>query len=216
VALSVDAHRRYWDEFYKSARSADVPPDPSAFAAWTQERLRADQLIVEFGFGTARDALWFLQQGHPVRGYDFAGSAVDAANLHAEALPGDAQFAVLDLSDTSAVDETVAELSGHQQAPAVYGRFLIHSLTDDGRTNLIDLARSLGGELYVEFRTGKDEGKTHVFGDDHYRTYLDPESVVLEIEARGGRVTTLDQGHGRAVYKSEDPHVARVVADFAG
>lgn len=213
--MSVDEQRRYWDDFYKSARSADVPPDPSAFAAWTQERLSDEQLVIEFGFGTARDALWFLRQGHAVRGYDFANSAVDAANQHAEALPGDASFAVLDLSDTSAVNAAVADLSTHEAAPAVYGRFLIHSLTDVGRTNLFDVASGLGAELFVEFRTGKDKGMKHIFGDDHYRTYLDPESVVIEIEERGGRVTTLDQGHGRAVYKSEDPHVARVLADFA-
>ena len=213
--MSVDEHRRYWEDFYKSARSADVPPDPSAFAAWTQERLRNEQLVVEFGFGTARDALWFLRQGHAVRGYDFATSAVDAANRHAESLPGDASFAVLDLSDTSAVGAAVDDLSAHPAAPAVYGRFLIHSLTDVGRANLIEVASGLGAELFVEFRTGKDEGMEHIFGDDHYRTYLDPESVADEIEERGGRVTTLDQGHGRAVYKSEDPHVARVLADFA-
>ena len=150
-----------------------------------------------------------------MRGYDFATSAVDAANRHAEALPGDASFAVLDLSDSSAVDAAVADLSAHHATPAVYGRFLIHSLTDVGRHEPDRGRERAGRELFVEFRTGKDEGMKHIFGDDHYRTYLDPESVVDEVEERGGRVKTLDQGHGRAVYKSEDPHVARVLADFA-
>jgi hypothetical protein len=38
--------------------------------------------------------------------------------------------------------------------------------------------------------------------------------VVSEIEERGGEVMVLEQGHGMAVYKSEDPHVARIVASW--
>jgi hypothetical protein len=216
VTSSVDAHRKYWDEFYQGERSANVPRDPSAFAVWVADQLHTDQVVVELGFGTARDALWFVQRGHAVRGYDFAASAVNAANGHAAELPGDARFAALDLSDKDAVDVAVKELMQHEAAPAVYGRFLIHSLEDAGRTNLIELSRSLSAELYLEFRTGKDQGQTHLFGDDHFRTYLQPESVVAEIEQRGGTVTTFDQGHGMAVYKSEDPHVARIVATFEG
>ncbi len=214
MTSSVDAHRQYWDEFYKGARSANVPRDPSAFAVWVADQLDTDQVVVEFGFGTARDALWFVQQGHTVRGYDFAASAVDAANGHADELPGDASFSALDLSDDDAVAAAVKDLQEHESTPAVYGRFLIHSLEDSGRLNLIELTRSVGGQIYLEFRTGKDQGKEHLFGDDHYRTYLEPEAVVAEIEERGGTLTTLDQGYGMAVYKSEDPHVARIVASF--
>jgi len=214
VTSSIEAHRRYWDDFYRDSRSASVPRDPSAFAAWVADRLDRDQLVVELGFGTARDALWFVQQGHVVRGYDFADSAVAAARGHAGELPGDAAFAALDLSDSDAVERVVGELRPHASTPAVYGRFLIHSLEDTGRANLIELANGLGAGLFLEFRTGKDQGAQHLFGDDHYRTYLDPDTVVAEIEHRGGTVTTLEQGHGLAVYKSEDPHVARIVASF--
>jgi hypothetical protein len=214
VTSTVEAHRKYWDDFYRDARSASVPRDPSAFAVWVADRLDPGQLVVELGFGTARDALWFVQQGHVLRGYDFADSAVAAAEGHARELPGDAAFAALDLSDGDAVHRVVDDLRRHGSAPAVYGRFLIHSLEDAGRAHLIELAGGLGAQLFLEFRTGKDQGAQHLFGDDHYRTYLDPETVVAEIEERGGTVTTLEQGHGLAVYKSEDPHVARIVASF--
>jgi hypothetical protein len=216
MSTIVDEQRRYWDDFYKGDRSANVPRDPSAFATWVADQLRPGQSIVECGFGNARDSFWFAHHGHAVRGFDFATSAVQAAQGVAAAEPSmDAGFQVLDLSDHAAVDAVADDLRtslpGHT---AVYGRFLIHSLEDDGRHNLIGLARSLSGELYVEFRTGKDAGQKHLFGDDHYRTYLDPQTVVAEIEERGGTVMVLEQGHGMAVYKSEDPHVARIVASW--
>jgi hypothetical protein len=216
MSTSVDAQRRYWDDFYKGDRSANVPRDPSAFATWVAGQLQDEQLIVECGFGNARDSFWFAHHGHAVRGYDFADSAVAAAQGAAEAEPSmDARFQVLDLSDEDAVKAAATDLQDLPGRAAVYGRFLIHSLEDEGRHNLIELARSLSGEMYVEFRTGKDAGQTHLFGDDHYRTYLDPQTVVSEIEARGGAVMVLEQGHGMAVYRSEDPHVARIVASWA-
>ena len=38
--------------------------------------------------------------------------------------------------------------------------------------------------------------------------------VETEIEALGGEVTYREEGCGLAVYKTEDPHVARLVARF--
>jgi hypothetical protein len=215
MSTVVDEQRRYWDDFYKGDRSANVPRDPSAFATWVAGQLASEQTIVECGFGNARDSFWFAHHGHAVRGYDFANSAVAAAQGAADAEPSmDARFQVLDLSDAAAVAAVAADLEALPGRAAVYGRFLIHALESDGRHNLIELARGLSGELYVEFRTGKDAGQKHLFGDDHYRTYLDPQTVVSEIEERGGEVMVLEQGHGMAVYKSEDPHVARIVASW--
>ena len=38
-----------------------MPRDSSAFAVWFADQLDTDQVVVEFGFGTASDALWFVQ-----------------------------------------------------------------------------------------------------------------------------------------------------------
>lgn len=211
-------HHAYWDSFYQSRESSSVPEAPSAFAEWVRERLRPDQPVVELGFGTARDSLWFARQGHQVTGYDFAESAVHKAQGAADGHGMDADFAVLDLYDGGAVDSVTQEIVGTTNAPAVYARFLIHSLEDAGRAHLLDLAAKVltsGGELYLEFRTGQDRGEEHLFGDDHFRVYLDPDTVVREIEQRGGEVMHCEAGHGLAVYKTEDPHVARIVARWS-
>jgi hypothetical protein len=206
----------YWDSFYAS-RASDVPGDSSDFARWVQTRLDPSTTVAEFGFGTARDSLYFARLGHSVLGFDFAETAVVHAQTQADERGVDAEFTVLDLYDAPAVT-AVAERLITVEAAVVYGRFLIHSLEESGRGNLFDLAAKAltrGGELLLEFRTGLDAGHKHVFGDDHFRVYLDPDAVVAEIEVRGGAVTYCEAGHGFAVYKSEDPHVARLAARFS-
>ncbi|HET6627367.1 MAG TPA: class I SAM-dependent methyltransferase [Nocardioidaceae bacterium] len=215
---STRTHHDYWDSFYASRESSSVPEEPSDFARWVAGRLRTGQPVVEFGFGTGRDSLWFARQGHTVTGYDFAESAVRKAQGRADAEEIAASFTELDLYDTAVVQVVAKDVAETSPEPALYGRFLIHSLEEAGRANLLGFARTAlghGGDLYLEFRTGQDRGSAHVFGDDHFRVYLDPDVVEREIEQSGGTVTHHEQGHGLAVYKSEDPHVARIVARWS-
>jgi SAM-dependent methyltransferase len=211
-------HHDYWDGFYAGTVSASVPAQPSAFARWVDDQLPPGREVVELGFGTARDTLFFARQGRPVRGYDFAESAVEHARRQAggQALTG--HFEVLDLYDDAQVSRVAAELSSADGPLGVYGRFLVHSLEDAGRANLIRFSAAVlgasGGELFLEFRTGKDLGHEHLFGDDHFRVFIDPATVEQEIEAAGGVVSHREEGCGLAVYKTEDPHVARLVAHF--
>lgn len=154
-----------------------------------------------------------------MRGFDFAESAVTHAQALADEQGLDARFAHLDLYDRAAVDRVAASLSPDSAPRAVYGRFLVHSLEDAGRANLIRFSAAVlggrgGGQLFLEFRTGKDLGQEHLFGDDHFRQFIDPMVVELEIEDLGGEVTYREEGCGLAVYKTEDPHVARLTAVF--
>jgi len=207
-------HRDYWDDFYRSDRRADVPAEPSAFARWAGRRIAKPTVVVEVGCGTARDALWFAAQGYEVRAYDYSPSAIDIANGAARSRQVEASFEVLDLYDFQAVATTAVACADLGRTRAVYARFLLHALEPDGQRNLYDFsARVLGdgGELYCEFRTGKDRGEQHVFGE-HFRSYPEPEEVVAELEAAGASIVDHHQGHGMAVYKNEDPHVCRLVA----
>lgn len=212
-----DQEHNYWDTFYVSRRSADVPESPSDFAQWTRERIQPETPVLEFGFGTARDSLWFARSGHSVIGYDFAESAVENGSRQANENGLDAQFSVLDLYDHEASMQVGKQHAEAGVRQVIYGRFLIHSLEANGRQNLLSLAAvalPMSGSLFLEFRTGLDENASHIFGDTHFRNFVDPEIVVREIQERGGRIVDLIQGHGLAVYKSEDPHVARIWAEW--
>lgn len=210
------ARRKYWREFYGSDRSATVPDEPSAFARWVGEREAESTSLVEIGFGTGRDALWFARSGHRVLGLEYVPAAVDRAEATAEADGLAASFEYFDLYDLRQVMATGARLAHDGRRHVLYGRFLLHALEDAGRHNLWRLAGTAlrsGGHLYLEFRTGEDADQPHVFGE-HFRRFLNSAAVVDEIEASGGRVEHREEGHGLAVYKDEDPHVCRLVASW--
>lgn len=212
MAEASDTLHDYWDEFYEGQSSKAVPEAPSSFAQWVVTQLQPGQIVAEFGFGNARDSLWIADRGHPVFGYDFAESAVRTAQRRAGGRDLSATFAALDLSDKTAV---CAASDGLPSGLAFYGRFLIHSLEESARGHLFDLAArrlDADGALFLEFRTAKDRDEEHLFGNDHFRVYLEPDEVSRELRARGARITHQEEGRGLALYKSEDPHVARITA----
>ncbi|MGH3440018.1 MAG: class I SAM-dependent methyltransferase, partial [Sciscionella sp.] len=210
------ANRGYWWPFYGSRSAKAVPTEPSPFARWVHEREPDNARMVDIGCGTGRDGLWFARQGRQVLGLDYVPEATRNAGATAseEGIP--AEFQTFNLYDLRQVLATGAHLAHRDASPTLYGRFLVHALEDVGRHNLWLLASMClrrGGRMYLEFRTGFDAGKQHEFGE-HFRKYLNPDIVVEEIEARGGRIESREEGHGMAVYKHEDPHVCRMVATW--
>jgi SAM-dependent methyltransferase len=206
----------HWWPFYFGQSQETVPAWPSPFAQWVHDRESQAAAIVDIGAGTGRDALWFARQGHDVLGLDYIPAATERAGKQADAEGLPARFRTLNLYDVRQVLALGADLAHRDEPPVLYGRFLIHALQDAGRHNLWRIASmSLrrGGRFYLEFRTGLDAHAEHEFGE-HFRRYLEPEAVIAEIEASGGRIEYHEAGHGLAVYKHEDPHVCRLVATW--
>jgi SAM-dependent methyltransferase len=209
-------NRGHWWPFYDSRSSADVPEQPSPFARWVREREPELPLLIDIGTGTGRDALWFAREGQRSLGLDYVPTAVGRAGFIAErdGIPG--TFETFNLYDVRQVLAMGARLAHREEPATIYARFLVHALEDEGRHNLWRVASMglrRGGRLYLEFRTGQDSDAEHEFGE-HFRKYLHPDVVVAEIEARGGHIEHREEGHGMAVYKQEDPHVARLVASW--
>ena len=154
-----------------------------------------------------------------MHGFDFAESAVANGRALADAQGLSCRFSLLDLYDDHAVSRVadVARVDHGRPRPV---RPVPGALPRGRRPGQPDPARRRrswragGGELFLEFRTGKDLGQEHLFGDDHFRQFIDPMVVELEIEELGGEVTYREEGCGLAAYKTEDPHVARIVAHF--
>ncbi|MPZ65620.1 MAG: methyltransferase domain-containing protein [Pseudonocardiaceae bacterium] len=213
VGTAADA---YWTSFYAGEQRAAVPDEPSAFARWSATRSGTTTLLVDIGTGTARDALWFSRQGHEILGLDYAAPAIDQASRTAARERLSATFEVFDLYRVDQVRAMGTRLAQRMHPPLLYGRFLIHALQDHGRHALWDMAATAlqaGGSLYLEFRTGKDAGARHEFGE-HFRKFLDADTVVDEIEDWGGRIEYRHEDHGLAPYRDEDPHVCRLVSTW--
>lgn len=207
-------HRSYWDQFYEGAADSAVVQDPSPFAMWVGGRQAAGRLV-DVGTGTGRDGLWFAANGFDVTGFDYSPASIALASRRAEQQQVPARFEELDLYDDDAVRGAAGRCAGAGPT-TVYARFLVHAIEDGGRANLFAFAcdAAAGGLFYLEFRTGKDAGRKHVFGE-HFRLLLDGQQVVDELEALGAEVLLHEEGHGLAVYRDEDPHVARLVVRWS-
>ncbi|WP_148574464.1 SAM-dependent methyltransferase [Nocardioides caldifontis] len=210
-----DDHRAYWEEFY--ARKADaVPADPSAFARWVVGRLPRCT-VLEIGSGTGRDSLFFAAEGYTVLGCDYAVPGLRYAEDQARRRGLDrVTFQQLDLYDDEHVLERADAIAGSTAPDAVYARFMVHAVSDEGRHNLFRLAGHVLGErrgqLFLEFRTARAD---HEFGE-HFRQFVQPAQVEEELRSYGLEVEHCEEGFGLAVHKNEDPKVCRIVARAKG
>lgn len=209
-------HRKQWDAFYGAQRSS-LPNKPSSFAKWVDEHYPSDRPLFDIGAGNARDARWFARHtGRAVTAVDYTiGAMVRAKRRAGDDLP--LSFEVINLYDAREVLALGVRLSRLEEPADVYARFVLHALEDLGRENfwrLASMALRGGGHLFLEFRTDQDRHLPHVF-QQQGRRYLAPAAVVAEIEARGGRVVHQEAGTGLAPFRTEDPHVCRIVARWA-
>jgi SAM-dependent methyltransferase len=184
---------REWDTLYKSA-----PPDPhgngpSAFARWAQERVGADEEIVDVGAGIGEDAVWFAAEGHPVLALEYSGAArrrlVRAATRAAVPLQVEA-FNLLDVRSTLTLG---ARLAHRPRTRHVYARALVDHLSVAGRRELFRFAAMVsrrGGLTLLEFRS-----------TDRSR----PEAVIADARARGGEIVTHEQVSDPEGHRRERP-----------
>lgn len=203
-------HQRYWDDFYQVQAHA-VPRSPSAFAEHVTGQADCPRSIIDVGTGTGRDALHFARAGWRVLGCDYSRAGVEYARAWAAAEGLAAEFRALNLYDMRDVLISGASLA-RRSFDAVYARFLVHALEAEGRQNLWLVARSAlrpaRGRLYLEFRT---EATRHEYGE-HFRQFVQPATVIAELEHHGFKIEHCENGRGLAVHKDEDPRVCRIIA----
>ncbi|MDQ2625270.1 MAG: class I SAM-dependent methyltransferase [Actinomycetota bacterium] len=200
--------RVHWTRFYGQDRGV---PQPSPFATWVAERLPESlRTVIELGCGNGRDTA-AVAQGRSALGLDYSPTAIERnREVWAES---SIDFEQVDVSDAESL--ATATAGRFDDGPvAVYSRFFIHAISDEAEATLLGfLRRALpaGSVVYLEFRTEKDKNTPKVFGE-HYRRFVDPDALVKRMR-RGGHFALehSERGHGLAVYKDEDPFVARLV-----
>ncbi|CAA9372999.1 MAG: hypothetical protein AVDCRST_MAG21-1211 [uncultured Nocardioidaceae bacterium] len=212
------ARRRMWDAFaVKTPRRLLTGPTP--FAKWAANVIPEDHVIVDLGCGTGRDTLWFARQGRTAIGLDYLYYWIGAAEREAARRQISAEFRVCDLSDSRAVLALGAELARMESPVTLYARFLLSAVDEQIRQDIwrvAQMALRSRGQLLLEFRTTEDASRSHVFErNERQRFFLDPEQAVSEIEATGGRIVQQITGDNLARFKSENPHVCRLVATWS-
>lgn len=200
----------YWNRFYAEAAA---PEEPSAFARFVADTVDRPGLLVDAGCGNGRDSAYFAGLGWPVHGFDASGAAIMRCQGRAAAL-GLADMARFSEGgvDAAATWRTFDNAAG---TALIYARFLLHAIDEPSEGGLLAHAAAMlqhrGGIFAAEFRTPADAALLKE-AQPHYRRYVDADALCARLEALGLGVFFRIEGQGMAVHRSEDAHVARILA----
>jgi len=200
--------RTYWDDYY-AARAEVRRPLPSQFATFVANELTEPSRIVEFGSGTARDAVFFALYGHDVVGVDASEQAVKASQALADALGLSARFLAANIDDPDLADR----IGSNSRPTLVYARFFVHAITEDEEEGFLNVASRVTGPgdmLAVEYRTVRDLSGAKVT-EQHYRRFVTPARFDARALANGFDAVYNVEGFGFAKYKQDDAYVARAL-----
>lgn len=221
VFLRATHNRGHWDAYY-SRKKPDEPwsVDPSPFAVFVTDQQNPARLL-EVGCGNGRDSLYFSSRGFEVVGTDYSAPALELCAARAVEAGLTATFEPLNIYDV--VDVARFNAANAQGFDALYARFFVHAITEQGEEDLLRVCQSAlrpGGRCYLEFRTNHDlraqAGRAisaNEREDGHYRRFVDPDVLITRAKAHGLDLVSREEGHGLAAFRDEDPHVARLVLE---
>jgi cyclopropane fatty-acyl-phospholipid synthase-like methyltransferase len=210
---NIHNERDYWDGFYKDW-AIDIP---SQFCVLVATEINSDDVIVEFGCGNGRDALYMAEHNYKVVAMDLSHQAIKKDKLVMSEMKGKSiKFLQGDVADEGDVIRAINLARGVSvsQRITVYTRFFMHTLDADQEDMFIEiLDRTLNKEdrVYFEFRSIEDKDNRKIF-DKHYRRYIDTNAFVEKLKSKYNfNILYEITGQGMAKYMDEDPFVSRVV-----
>lgn len=205
----------YWDAYYAERRQLQSFL-PSQFAAFVAGELRTDaEAVLDVGCGNGRDALFLAGLGYRVVGLDASREAVALCTERRDAMGaevvGRAAFTVGGVAD-GGLEAALTEVDPAHRV-AVYARFFLHAVPEEGEVALLRFARDLGPRLAlmaVEFRTHRDALQPKAT-PEHFRRFIEPPTFLARAAAHGLVARYHVEGFGLAKHAADDAHVARVL-----
>ena len=207
-----DSIKEYWNGYYSKSLA---PSESSTFANFCKkEYIKDNKLILEIGCGNGRDSFFFAKTNQLIS-ID-SSETVILKNIQYAAAKG------IDGIDFKSGFFGDPHLIIDDCVDYVYSRFVLHAMDEDFENSVIATSSKIlkpGGLFLAEFRTTKDPlSKAGIsIGDnekitDHYRRFIDASTIVSKLDLAGFEVLYSVESDGLAVYKDDNPVVARVVA----
>lgn len=176
----LQSKKDYWKDFY----SRNHILEPSDFCKTVVKNCYLPDNLFDLCCGNGRDTYYLGQHTANVTGIDYAAENKDINNV-------------------SFIKSGLKEFLHNISSASFYCRFGIHAIEEE----LEDLILDKGKELYLEFRSDKDED----FIDDHYRRLINSKKFMSKLRDRNYIIETFVESKGLAVYKGFDPWVIRVI-----
>jgi len=214
--MACNEHLSYWDSFYGRS-SLPLSSLPSQFATFALGEILSTvgdatgiDGVIEFGCGNGRDSHFFANHGFKLLALDASEQAIELCRARNQY-----DHAWYRVCKASASGQEVEKFLHGKQRVAVYARFFLHAIDENEQQAFLALLGKVlgaGSLLFLEYRTVGDSCQRKIFGDDHYRRYLDHHEVLSVIEASGFTIAYEFEGQGLAKYQSEDARVGRCFA----
>lgn len=208
-----EAKAQYWDSYYATRNFAKIAI-PSQFAVFVAQEISPDSLVIDVGCGNGRDSVFFATQAHRVLGLDGSSAAIEACRTVAAVAGAEhATFEAVGVTDPGFESILSQAVARAEEQVVVYARFFLHAITDEAQAAMIaSVASALRpGDLFsVEYRTTKDAALAKETAE-HYRRYIDPAQLIVDVASQGFCVTYAVEGFGFAKYHQDDAHVARAI-----
>lgn len=207
-----DGIKEYWDGFYSKDQA---PRTPSSFAEFCKQKyIEDDKTIFEIGCGNGRDTFYFAKTNSAIA-IDASDTVIEKNKLHARQLGlENIEFVSGFFGETESVTNKCVDY--------FYSRFVLHAMDEYFENSVIALASKMlisGGLFLAEFRTTKDPLSQQgvAIGQneritDHYRRFIDAGTIVSKLGAAGFEILYSVESNGLAIYKDDDPVVARIIA----
>jgi len=202
----------YWDDFY----SQGINLEPSGFATWLQTYIDLEAFeIFDWGCGNGRDGLFLSQFAAKVTMLDSSSKAISVIN---------------DVIDRKGITNSIAHVFDVNDSNnyAVlnkgeilhYARFFLHAIDDSGLTNFLHRLKEISNmskrSLAVfEYRIEEDSEDLYYIYGNHSRWLRAPSTVVQQMFDWGWELKFEDIGKGLAVFKDENPLIARQVFEYS-
>jgi len=204
--------KTYWEKYYNRKSSIDIGfNNPSGFAKFIIEFLdNSHTNIIELGCGNGRDSIFFAENGKTVFAVDQCENTVFELNKIYKNLSAGTD------------DFTNMPIDLELKPDAIYSRFTMHSVDEEGENRTIDWASQVlqpGGLFLLEARTvldplcgqGDNRGR-NVWYTDHYRRFVIANEILEKFKNKGFEILFSLEQNNLAVYKDDNPTVLRMIA----
>lgn len=216
IISEYDRDRQYWNKIYKKYDLASEKIEPSDFAkSVIGDIMHRGGEILELGCGNGRDSLFFLENNLIVTAVDASDHAI--SNL---------QNVTKGMNATFVCDDFVkCEALYHVMYDSIYSRFTLHAINGKQENELlknVKIALKENGRLYIEARTihddlygkGRKVGENAFIYNEHYRRFIDPDSLKRKMEAMGFKIVSMVEDRGFSKTSNQDPMLLRLIAEI--
>jgi len=219
---AINKTNEFWKNFYTKN---ELKNEASSFALWCIENyIKNTDKILEIGCGNGRDSFTFIANENDIFAIDGCDVAIanNIEHLNNFTHNSKVRFQALDFNYLEKLldDKIIID-----NINIVYSRFVLHAIPEVLEDKILTFIYNNLPEGVVslhEFRTNKDplskKGTTLSKNEmltDHYRRFIDTDKFREKVKKIGFKEIYFIESNNLAVYKDDNPVVARIVLQKA-